>query len=139
MLLSATRLTVEKGWERMKKLANALNAANIPFFWLIFTDSQKDDAVRGMQMLPPRLDIASLMPHFDAVVQLSDNEGYCLTAVEALSQSVPIIGSDVPVFKEIGINESNGVLLPLDMSNIPLEKIKNISKLKFSYQQPAEN
>ena len=139
MLLSATRLTREKGWERMKKLATALNVANIHFFWLIFTNSQKNDAVKGMQMLPPRLDIASLMPHFDAVVQLSDNEGYCLTAVEALLQGVPIIGSDVPVFKEIGINESNGVLLPLDMSNIPLEKIKNISNLKFSYQQPAEN
>lgn len=89
-------------------------------------------------MLPPRLDIASLMSNFDAVVQLSDNEGYCLTAIEALSQGVPIIGTDIPVFKEIGINESNGVLLPLDMSNIPLDKIKNISNLKFSYNQPEE-
>lgn len=138
MLLSATRLTREKGWERMKKLATALNAEKIPFFWLIFTNSKKDDIVEGMQMLPPRLDIASLMPNFDAVVQLSDNEGYCLTAIEALSQGVPIIGTDIPVFKEIGINESNGVLLPLDMSNIPLDKIKNISNLKFSYNQPEE-
>ena len=138
MLLSATRLTKEKGWERMKKLANALNYAHIPFFWLIFTNAKKNDAVKGMEILPPRLDIASLMPHFDAVVQLSDNEGYCLTAVEALSQGVPIIGTDIPVFKEIGINESNGVLLPLDMSDIPLEKIKNIFNLKFSYQQAKD-
>ena len=122
----------------MKKLANALNYANIPFFWLIFTNAKKNDAVKGMEMLPPRLDIASLMPHFDAIVQLSDNEGYCLTAVEALSQGVPIIGTDIPVFKEIGINESNGILLPLDMSDIPLEKIKNISNLKFSYQQAKD-
>ena len=123
----------------MKKLANALNMAGIPFFWLIFTNAKKSDAVKGMEMLPPRLDIAGLMLHFDAVVQLSDNEGYCLTAVEALSQGVPIIGTDIPVFKEIGINESNGVLLPLDMSNIPLDKIKNIPNLKFSYQQAKDS
>ena len=139
MLLSATRLSKEKGWERMKKLANALNMADIPFFWLIFTNAKKSDAVKGMEMLPPRLDIAGLMPHFDAVVQLSDNEGYCLTAVEALSQGVPIIGTDIPVFKEIGINETNAVLLPLDMSDIPLDKIKNIPNLKFSYQQAKDS
>ena len=92
-----------------------------------------------MEFLPPRLDIVQLMPHFDAVVQLSDNEGYCLTAVEALSQGVPIIGTDVPVFKEIGINETNGILMPLDMSNIPIEKIKNVHQLKFNYQQPSDN
>ena len=37
-LISATRLTPEKGFDRMVKLADALDEAGIPFHWTVYTD-----------------------------------------------------------------------------------------------------
>ena len=40
LLVSATRLTPDKGSKRIAKLANMLSASGIPYLWLIFTDSK---------------------------------------------------------------------------------------------------
>lgn len=139
LLCSATRLSPEKGWGRMIQLANALNENGVNFLWVIFTNSPKNNAVANMVFLPPRLDVADKLPLFDAYVQLSDNEGFCLSVVEALLRGVPVIGTDLPVFHEIGLNEANSVLLGHDMQNIPVEKIASIYSLKgFDYTAPKD-
>lgn len=137
MLVSATRLTKEKGWERMVKLATEMNSHNVNYLWFVFTDTQKEP-LPNMVFVKPRLDIADKLGGFDAFVQLSDNEGFCLSIVEALKRGLPIICTDLPVLREIGLNETNSVKLPLDMSNIPLDEIKNIRKLKFKYKEPKD-
>jgi len=137
LLLSATRLSAEKGWERMKKLCDVLNNNHINFQWFIYTDSAKDP-LQNMIFLKPRLDITNLMGGFTAFVQLSDNEGFCLSVVEALTRGTPVIATDLPVLKELGVNESNSILLPLDMSVIPVEEIKNIGEKKFTYKPPKD-
>lgn len=137
LFMSATRLTREKGWERMKILAQRLNDAKINYTWLIYTDSPKEQ-IDNLVFVKPRLDISSKMAMCDAFIQLSDNEGYCLSVVEALMNKVPVIATKLPVFDELGLNDTNSILLDLDMKEIPLEKIKEIDKLKFSYKQPKD-
>lgn len=137
MFMSATRLSVEKGWLRMKKLAEEMNREKINYTWFIYTDSEKKP-VDNMVFLPPRLDITSKMASYDAFIQLSDNEGYCYSVVEALSQSVPVIVTDLPVLKELKVNKDNSVILPLDMSKIPFDEIRNIYKKKFDYKAPLD-
>ncbi len=138
MLLSATRLTREKGWERMCRLAKTLDDNNIVYQWFIYTDQNKSP-LKNMVFVKPRLDIADMMGGYSAYVQLSDNEGYCLSIVEALTRGIPVIATDLPVLKELGLNDSNSIRLPLDMSDIPIERIKNIESLKFSYKQPKDS
>ena len=137
MLLSATRLSAEKGWGRMKKLCEALNNAHINYQWFIYTDTNKEP-LPNMVFLKPRLDITNLMGGYTAFVQLSDNEGFCLSIVEALCRNIPVIATDLPVLKELGLNEKNSVILPLDMSDIPVDKIRKIGELKFKYTVPAD-
>ena len=137
LLMSATRLSAEKGWERMKKLCDVLNNNHVNYQWFIYTDTNKEP-LQNMVFLKPRLDITNLMGGYTAFVQLSDNEGFCLSVVEALSRGVPVIATDLPVLKELGLNEKNSVILPLDMSNIPIEKIRKIGDLKFKYSAPAD-
>lgn len=137
MFLSATRLTPEKGWGRMVQLANALDEANVNYIWLIYTDSSQSPT-KNMVILDPRYDIADKMGGFDAFIQLSDNEGFCLSIAEALTRGVPVIATDLPVLKELGLNEKNSIILPFDMSDIPIEKIRKINKLKFSYKVPED-
>lgn len=137
-LVSATRLTQEKGWSRMKKLARALNEAGVKFMWMVFTNREVHDAERNMMIMPPRLNITDYLGMFDAYVQLSDNEGFCLSAVEALKRGVPVIGTDIPVFHEIGMDESNSILMGLDMKDIPIDRIRKVCELKPVYTEPSD-
>ena len=65
-------------------------------------------------------------------VQLSDDESFCLFVQECLKLKVPVIVTDLPVYKEVGITEKEGYILNLDMNNIDVEKIyKNIPKVNY--------
>ena len=137
-LISATRLTKEKGKNRIKKLASMLDKAGIPYLWTIFTDDTNAIDNPNIAYMKPRLDIINYIANADYLVQLSDNEGYCYSIVEALSVGTPVIVTDVPVFKEIGVNKDNSFILDFDLSNVPIEEIyKGISK--FEYKPKEDN
>lgn len=134
-LISATRLTPEKGWERMLKFADALDKANVPFLWTVYTDSPNTACGnKSIAMLPPRQDVLDFIANADYYVQLSDCEGYCYSVVEALSVGTPVVVTDFPVASEIGvINGENGFVLPMDMSDIPIASIcKGLKKFKYT-------
>lgn len=131
-LISATRLTMEKGKKRMKTLASLLDANDIPYVWTIYTDDV--DAILNPNIVyrKPRLDIINYIADSDYLVQLSDHEGYCYAVAEALSVGTPVIVTDCPVFREIGVNEKNGFILDHEMTNVPVKEIyKGISKFEY--------
>ena len=137
-LISATRLTKEKGSERIIKLANTLDRAGVKYDWTIYTDYRTPLPNSNIYFRPPRLDITDYIADSDYLVQLSDTEGYCFSVVEALALGVPVIVTDCPVFREIGVEDGkNGFILGFDMANIPVEKIAK-GLPKFSYE-PAED
>lgn len=133
-LVSATRLTPEKGWPRMEFLADALEKAGIPFIWMVYTDADKKPANKNIILRPTRLDILDYIANADYFVQLSDAEGYCYSVVEALSVGTPVIVTDFKVSGEIGVvNGKNGFILPMDMSEIPIDAIyKGLRKFKYT-------
>lgn len=133
-LISATRLTAEKGLERMKALANALDKAGIPFHWDIYTDVPREPFNKSVAVMPHRLDILDFIANADYLVQLSDTEGYSYSIVEALSVGTPVICTAFPVAEEQGIvNGVTGFILPFDMKEIPIEAIcKGVKKFKVA-------
>jgi len=63
---------------------------------------------------------------------LSDDESFCLFVHECLKLKVPVIVTDLPVYKEVGITEKEGYILNLDMSNLDVDKIYNkIPKVNY--------
>ena len=131
-LISATRLSYEKGKNRIIKLAKLLDDAKIPYIWTIFTNDTKAINNSNIVYMKPRLDIINYIANADYLVQLSDNEGYCYSVVEALSVGTPVIVTDVPVFKEIGVNNKNGFILDFDLSNVPIDEIyKGLPKFEY--------
>lgn len=132
-LLSATRLTKEKGKHRMTALANALDAACVPFTWEVFTNDVGGLPNENVIYRKPRLDIAPFICAADYVVQLSDHEGYSYTINESLCFGVPVIVTDLPSMRELGVVDGKtGFLLPLDMSEIPTERIaKGLRRFKY--------
>lgn len=137
-LISATRLTAEKGKHRIKKLAEILDEANIPYVWTIFTDNTNAINNPNIIYMEPKLNIIDYIANADYLVQLSDNEGYCYSVVEALSVGTPVIVTDIPVFKELGVNSKNGFILDFDLDNVPINKIyKGLDP--FTYKPKADN
>lgn len=137
-LISATRLTREKGRGRMVQLAQALDKANIPYLWTIFTNDTNAIDSPNVIYMKPRLDIRDYIANADYLVQLSDNEGYCYSVVEALSAGVPVIVTPCPVFKELGLEDGkNCYFLPFDIEYPPVHKIYNEIP-KFTYTPPKD-
>ena len=131
-LISATRLSPDKGYNRMLKLADALEKADIPYLWTIYTDKPQDTGHPSMVCLPTRLDILDFVAKADYLVQLSDSEGYSYSIVEALSVGTPVICTEFGVAAEQGVeNGKTGFILPFDMSDIPVDAIyKGVKKFK---------
>ena len=134
-LISATRLTNEKGYNRMFKLAKELSDKKIPFEWHVFTNKSDIDSDFFIAR-KPKLNIINDIAEADYLVQLSDSEGYCYSIVEAMSVGTPVICTNIPVLKEIGVNKNNSYILNMDMSNINVDKIyKEIPKVT-NYKAP---
>lgn len=137
-LISATRLSYEKGKNRIKKFAAMLDQAGIPYLWTIFTNDTNAINNPNIAYMKPRLDIINYIANADYLVQLSDNEAYCYSVVEALTVGTPVIVTDIPVFKEIGVNKDNGFILDFNLSNVPIEQIyKGLPK--FEYNPKKDN
>ena len=139
-LISATRLTREKGKGRMIQLANMLDEAGIPYIWTVFTNGAREIDNPNMIYLPTKLDISNYIADSDYLVQLSDDgEGYGYTPAEALVLGTPVIVTNNPAFIEIGVKDGeNGFVLDFDMSNVNVKKIYE-SNLKFKYEPPKDS
>ena len=136
-LLSATRLSPEKGYGRMQMLANALDAAGVRYTWTIYTDSTLKVNSPNVVHAGTRLDIRDFIADADYLVQLSDTEGYPYSLLEALSLGTPVIVTDLPSNPDSQVVDGvNAIVLPFDMSEIPIDRIvKGLKKFRYKPQE----
>ena len=132
MLVSACRLTWEKGEQRMYELAEMFRSKDIPFIWMVFSGHDMKKRIPGMILCPPTLDVRSYFSKADYVVQLSDIESFCYTLAESLELGTPVLTTPIAVLPEIGFEEGkNGYTIPFDMKDVDVEKIyKKIPKFE---------
>ena len=125
-LISATRLSSEKGGNRIKQLATMLKQANIPFMWFIFSAEPFKTDIDELIYMKATLNIQDYIRDCDYLVQLSDSEGFCYSIIEALEMGVPVITTPLPVLKELEVRDGiDGYFVPFDMNEIDLNKIYN--------------
>lgn len=138
-LISATRLTEEKGREEIIKLGDTLDSYGIPYLWLIFTNDYKVIKNPNIIYMEPRLDITGFIQGADYLVQLSSSESFCFSVVEALMLGIPCIVRDLPIWSDIGLKDrENCFILNFDMSDIPVQEIYKGLK-SFKYTPPKSN
>ena len=124
LLVSACRLTWEKGEERIYELAKQFRSKNIPFVWLVFSNQPLKRVIPGVVHCPATLNVRSYFKKADYVVQLSDIESFCYTLAEALELGIPVLTTPISVLSEIGFKEGkNGYLIPFDVKDVDVEKI----------------
>ena len=132
-LISATRLTREKGLDKMIHLARLLDNARINYEWLIYTNKKKQIIGNKVIYKDTKLDITEEIEKADYLVQLSDCEAYCYSVVESLMVGTPVLTTDLPVFKELGLDDSNSIKYS---ENMDVNKL--LEKKKFKYEPPKD-
>ena len=141
-LISATRLSGEKGGWRILKLAEMLDKKGIEYEWDVY--SNKTEKINRQHISPnihlkqPKLDLSKEIAESSYLVQLSDHEAFGLSVAESLMLGTPVIVTDIPAFHEIGCNENNSIIVDLNMLNVDIDKIVN-SKFEFKYKPPKSN
>lgn len=138
-LVSATRLTKEKGGDEMLALANELDRQGIDFIWYIFTTNEYNGNPvwenKNVVHMQNRLDVGKFIKKADWLVQLSKVEGDSYTLKEALYRGVPIVVCELPYFKEIGIKDNvNALFFNPDCSNVEEIAEKMRTPLKFEFK-----
>lgn len=137
-LISATRLTSEKGGDRICKLARALDLAGVNYHWRIYTNKRFKCDSRNVEVLPQQLDLRKEVAESSYLVQLSSCESFGLSVCESLILGTPVIVTDLEAFHEIGVNNENGIFIDLEMKNIPIDEILK-GKEKFAYKPPKDH
>ena len=126
LLISGTRLTPEKGKDRMIELTKYLDMIGAKWTWLIFTNDTSVIEHKNIAYMKPRLDIRPYLQLATYGVQLSDCEGDCYFTRECMALGIPTILTPIPSFQEQGwIDGKNCYYLPFDMK-IDRDKVEKI-------------
>lgn len=123
-LITCSRISKEKGFNRVIKLAQLLNDNNIEFTWDIygekrghFWNSIKNKIPLNVYFHGYKENVNEEIKEADYLVSLSDTEGFSYSTYEALSLLTPCIVTDYPSAKEQITDGVNGYILDFDLSN----------------------
>lgn len=145
-LVTMSRVSQEKGFDRMLAMAKKLVDLDIRFRWLVFGDNTQDQNyynrtvqkfkdIEGVMFVGFKTDITYALEDADMLVQLSDFEGCPLSLLEALSWEVPILATNWLGVEEIVKDGENGYIVDMNVDmwkDSELKKIfKNIPKFKY--------
>lgn len=134
-LVSAQRLSLEKGPKRLEKLIEELEEHNIPYVWHIFSNDRLSVKSENVVYHKPTLEIRRWLKYADYVVLLSDTEGFPYTAYESLGLGTPLIITKLPILSELGADSNNSIVLDFDLSNLDVKDIYNrAGTFNFSYR-----
>lgn len=136
ILMSATRMSREKGRDRTKALAEALDRAGVNYIWYIFTSDEDTIKSPNVIFIKNRTDLDKFMYMADYGVQLSDSEGLSYTINEFLYRNKPVIVTPLPYLDEIGVKDGvNSYIMNFDCNNIDyiVQNIKNVPKFQFNH------
>lgn len=130
-LITLSRLSGEKGFDRMVKLAEQIPCDYDWHVWGNISTPYSQQIVAKFKHLPkvkfhgvtiePYKEIAKA----DYLVQLSDSEGYCYSVIEALQMKTPCLITPFTSGQEQVKNKINGYIIDFDVKNVNFDEIIN--------------
>lgn len=134
LLISTTRLTIEKGKDRILALIKELHRQKRKFLWLIFTNDRDTIQDPNVIYMKPTLGIMPYVKKADYLIQLSDSEGLCYAIYKSLCVGTPVVVTRIPsVIKDLKVDNSNGIYLEFDCSNIK-EVVNKMYDREFDFK-----
>ena len=131
-LVTCSRLSGEKGFQRVFKLAKQLEDRKIDYAWDIYGANAtpfSNDIVKtlktfkGVNFKGITTEPFKVINQADYLVQLSDTEGFAYSVYEAMQVKTPCIITPFASGNEQIINGINGYIVPFEMNDIPFDDI----------------
>ena len=139
IITAAQRMDSMKGANRIIELEKELNRQNIPHVFWIFTNRFDKYLGANVFYMSSRLNILDFVKGSDFFFCGSDYESYGLSKVEALSVGVPLIRTPLKVDEELGIDDSNSIVLNFSCDNVE-DVVKQMITKKFNFKYtPVED
>ena len=136
IFVSATRIPAPdkgKNAERILKLANMLNEKNIPFLWFNFSDNALVNPPKNFYNVGTTDNVQAYIKKADYLAQLSDEEGFCYSVLEALVNNTAVVCTPFETTKELGVkNGVNGYIVPFDM-DFDVNKLRKVPKFDYKW------
>lgn len=150
IFITASRLSAEKGMERLIKLARMFKEAGKKFIWYVYGDSPAFEYIEYLKKqskdipeiiwMGSKLSLTQEIADADYLGQLSDTEGFPYSPYEALQVGTPCILTNYKSVGEMVEDGVNGYILEMDLSNVDIDKIfNNIPKFKFKEKSSEED
>lgn len=141
-LVTVSRISREKGFERMLKISESLSKENIPYIWDIIGNGYDKGYESKISSLAPKEWVfhgkkENPFPYIkqaDFLLQLSDYEAFGFVLLEALVLGTTVITTDYSSASEM-INETNGYIIKKDLSDFKTEILKN--KKTFTHEHKS--
>lgn len=143
-LVTISRISKEKGFERMLKFEQMLKDAKIYFIW----DLYGDGTTRYAKAVLPKMKYINfkgvtdkpkeMVKQYDYLVQLSDTEGFPYSIYEAMQQKVAVISTDFPSIHEMITDGKNGFIINKNLLNFDIQKITNVPVIKSFKEKSTE-
>jgi glycosyltransferase involved in cell wall biosynthesis len=131
--ITVSRLSGEKGFDRMLKFAELLQLNKIEYIWDVYGNVNNDynnNIVNKFAKTKVKFNgvIRNPMPlinQADYLVQLSDTEGFAYSVYEALQCKTPCIITPFASGNEQIQSRVNGYIVPFDLKDIDFKQIVN--------------
>lgn len=143
-LVTISRISKEKGFERMLHMESLLIAAGIEFVWDCYGDASTYYAKQVISRFKCLIfkgitnNSLEVLKDYDYLVQLSDTEGFSYSIYEAIANLVPVIVTNFPCINEMITDGVNGYILKMDLSNFDIDKIKAIPEIRAFKEKSSE-
>jgi len=143
-LITASRISEEKGFDLLVKMAKRLKKHGRPFLWFVYGESNtyaltireqlKD--IPDVLFMGSRLDLTDMLAECDYLAQLSRSEGFCYSINEALQVGTPVIATNFPSIHE-QIDEKSGYILNMDLSNLDIDALYDKIPKGFVFKEKS--
>jgi len=132
-LITVSRVSGEKGFDRMKIFADLLELNKIDYIWNIYGNVNNDynkSVIRKFEKTKVKFNgvIRNPFPEInkaDYLVQLSSTEGFAYSVYEALQCNTPCIITPFASGNEQIEHGKNGYIIPFEVENFDLDQIIN--------------
>lgn len=145
-LVTSSRISPEKGFERMFRFAQKLKEKGIRFMWLVYGDNTQNPRyfeetknrfkeIEEVSFVGYKKDVTAGLEIADYIVQLSDWEGLCFSVLEAFKMGVPCIVTSWGGVNELVKEGENGYILDMQLSDLDKKLDLILNKIpKFEYK-----
>lgn len=135
-LITCSRLSGEKGFNRMHTMAKQMDSKGIEYVWNVWGDTSSQYAITLMKQFIncPKVHFKGITTEpfkeinkADYLVQLSDTEGFAYSVYEAMQVKTPCIITPFASGKEQITHGINGYIVPFEMNGIDYAEIEKRS------------